>query len=144
MTLGAPYPRAAQAADTEKVDHESGRRHWAFHPLRSVEPPQVSAASPDEAAWMDSPVDRFVLAKLHEKQFRPAREADRRTLIRRAYFDLIGLAPAPEEVEAFVRDVSADPFRELVGRLLANPHYGERWGRHWLGRGPFWREQGSP
>ena len=143
VTLGAPYPRVAQAADIEKMDLESGRRHWAFHPLRSVDPPQVSAASPEESAWMDSPIDRFVLAKLHEKQFRPAREADRRTLIRRASFDLVGLAPAPEEVEAFVRDSSADPFRELVDRLLANPHYGERWGRHWLDVARFGESKGA-
>ena len=143
VTLGAPYPRVAQAADIEKMDLESGRRHWAFHPLRSVHPPQVSAASPEESAWMDSPIDRFLLVKLHEKQFRPAREADRRTLVRRAYFDLIGLAPAPEEVEAFVRDSSADPFRELVDRLLANPHYGERWGRHWLDVARFGESKGA-
>ena len=143
VTLGAPYPSVAPAADIETMDLESGRRHWAFHPLRSVDPPQVSAASPEESAWMDSPIDRFVLAKLHEKQFRPAREANRRTLIRRAYFDLIGLAPAPEEVEAFVRDSSADPFRELVDRLLANPHYGERWGRHWLDVARFGESKGA-
>ena len=143
VTLGAPYPRVAPAADIEKMDLESGRRHWAFHSLRSVDPPQISPASPEESAWMDSPIDRFVLAKLHEKQFRPAREADRRTLIRRAYFDLIGLAPAPDEVEAFVRDSSADPFRELVDRLLANPHYGERWGRHWLDVARFGESKGA-
>ena len=143
VTLGAPYPGDVQAADTEKMDLESGRRHWAFHPLRSVDPPQVSPASPDEAAWTDSPIDRFLLAKLHEMEFQPAQEADRPTLIRRAYFDLIGLAPAPEEVEAFVRDPAADPFRELVDRLLANPHFGERWGRHWLDVARFGESKGA-
>ena len=143
VTLGAPYPRDAQAAEPEKMDLESGRRHWAFHPLRSVDPPQISAASSDEAAWTDSPIDRFLLAKLHEMQFRPAQEADRPTLLRRAYFDLIGLAPAPEEVKAFVRDSSEDPCRELVDRLLANPHYGERWGRHWLDVARFGESKGA-
>ena len=132
VALGAPDPRDAQSVDTAKMDLESGRLHWAFRPLRPVDPPQVSAASPEESTWTDSPIDRFVLAKLHGKQFRPAQEADRPRLIRRAYFDLIGLPPAPDEVEAFVRDSSAEPFRQLVDRLLASPHYGERWGRHWL------------
>ena len=143
VALGAPDPRDAKAIDTAKMDLESGRRHWAFRPLRPVDPPQVSAAGPDEAAWRDSPIDRFVLATLHEKQFRPAQEADRPTLIRRAYFDLIGLPPAPDEVEAFVRDSSAEPFRQLVDRLLASPHYGERWGRHWLDVARFGESLGA-
>ena len=143
VALGAPDPRDAQSVDTAKMDLESGRLHWAFRPLRPVDPPQVSAASPEESAWTDSPIDRFVLAKLHEKQFRPAREADRARLIRRAYFDLIGLPPAPDEVEAFVRDSSAEPFRQLVDRLLASPHYGERWGRHWLDVARFGESLGA-
>ena len=143
VALGAPDPRDEQAVDRAKMDLESGRLHWAFRPLRPVDPPQVSAASPEESAWTDSPIDRFVLAKLHEKQFRPAREADRSSLIRRAYFDLIGLPPAPDEVEAFVRDSSAEPFRRLVDRLLASPHYGERWGRHWLDVARFGESLGA-
>ena len=143
VALGAPDPRDAKAIDTAKMDLESGRRHWAFRPLRPVDPPQVSAAGPDEAAWRDSPIDRFVLGTLHEKQFRPAQEADRPTLIRRAYFDLIGLPPAPDEVEAFVRDSSAEPFRQLVDRLLASLHYGERWGRHWLDVARFGESLGA-
>jgi len=143
VALGAPDPRDGQSVDTAKTDLESGRLHWAFRPLRPVDPPQVSAASPEESAWTDSPIDRFVLAKLHEKQFRPAREADRARLIRRAYFDLIGLPPAPDEVEAFVRDSSAEPFRQLVDRLLASPHYGERWGRHWLDVARFGESLGA-
>ena len=143
VALGAPDPRDAQSVDTAKMDLESGRLHWAFRPLRPVDPSQVSAASPEESAWTDSPIDRFVLAKLHEKQFRPAREADRARLIRRAYFDLIGLPPAPDEVEAFVRDSSAEPFRQLVDRLLASPHYGERWGRHWLDVARFGESLGA-
>ena len=143
VALGAPDPRDAQSVDTAKMDLESGRLHWAFRPLRPVDPPQVSAASPEESTWTDSPIDRFVLAKLHGKQFRPAQEADRPRLIRRAYFDLIGLPPAPDEVEAFVRDSSAEPFRQLVDRLLASPHYGERWGRHWLDVARFGESLGA-
>ena len=143
VALGAPDPREAKAVDTAAMDLESGRRHWAFRPLRPVDPPQVSAASSDEAVWTDSPIDRFVLAKLREMQFLPAQEADRPTLIRRAYFDLIGLPPAPDEVAAFVRDSSAAPFRQLVDRLLTSPHYGERWGRHWLDAARFGESLGA-
>ncbi len=143
VTLGAPDPRDAKAVDTAAMDLESGRRHWAFRPLRPVDPPEVSAAGPDEAAWTDSPIDRFVLAKLREMQFLPSKEADRPTLIRRAYFDLIGLPPEPDEVEAFVRDSSAAPFRQLVDRLLTSPHYGERWGRHWLDAARFGESLGA-
>ena len=143
VARGAPDPREAKAVDIAAIDLESGRRHWAFRPLRAVDPPQVSAASPDEASWADSPVDRFVLAKLREMQFLPSQEADRPTLIRRAYFDLIGLPPPPEEVEAFVRDSSAAPFRQLVDRLLSSPHYGERWGRHWLDAARFGESVGA-
>jgi hypothetical protein len=144
VALGAPDPRDAKAIDTAKMDLESGRRHWAFRPLH-IDPPPVPppAASSDEATWRHSPIDRFILAKLHEKQFRPAQEADRRTLIRRAYFDLVGLPPAPGEVEAFVRDSSADAFRQLVDRLLASPHYGERWARHWLDVARFGESVGA-
>ena len=143
VDLGAPDPRDAEAVDTVAMDLELGRRHWAFRPLRPVDPPQVSAASPDEAGWTDSPIDRFVLAKLREMQFRPSQEADRPTLIRRAYFDLIGLPPEPDEVEAFVRDSSAAAFRSLVDRLLTSPHYGERWGRHWLDAARFGESSGA-
>ncbi|MCY4597663.1 MAG: PSD1 and planctomycete cytochrome C domain-containing protein [Bryobacterales bacterium] len=143
VDLGAPDPREAKAVDTAAMDLESGRRHWAFRPLRPVEPPQVSAASPDQAAWTDSPIDRFVLAKMREMQFLPSQEADRPTLIRRAYFDLIGLPPTPDEVEAFVRDASAALFRQLVDRLLTSPHYGERWGRHWLDAARFGESLGA-
>ena len=143
VVLGAPDPREEKAVDTAAMDLESGRRHWAFRPLRPVDPPQVAKASPDEAGWTDSAIDRFVLAKLREMQFLPSKEADRPTLIRRAYFDLIGLPPAPDEVEAFVRDSSAASFSQVVDRLLANPHYGERWGRHWLDAARFGESLGA-
>ena len=81
---------------------------------------------------MKNPIDAFILAKLEEKGLAPSKPADRRTLIRRVSFDLIGLPPTPEEVEAFVADPSPDAYEKLVDRLLASPHYGERWGRHWL------------
>ena len=119
---------SAPAAKPEKVGiTEADRQWWAFRkPLR--EPvPQHNAAR-----WKSNPVDAFLKKRLDEKGLEPAPRADRRTLIRRAYLDVVGLLPAPEEVEAFVNNSSEDAFAKLVDRLLASPHYGERWGRHWL------------
>src|SRR5205085_2196562 len=107
---------------------EKGRPHWAFQPL-SVSPPPAVA---DDAGWCRTPVDRFILAKLYAKGLRPNGEADHRTLIRRASFDLLGLPPSPDEVEAFVRDPDPAAYEKLIDRLLASPHYGERWARHWM------------
>ncbi|MFI4876788.1 MAG: DUF1549 domain-containing protein, partial [Blastopirellula sp. JB062] len=102
---------------------------WSLQPLRSVKAPTLSAS---QQAWAKTPIDAFIAAKHAELGLRPARTADRRTLIRRLYFDLIGLPPTPEEIEAFVADPDHDAYRRLVDRLLASPHYGERWARHWL------------
>jgi hypothetical protein len=101
-------------------------RRWAFGPVPKVEPP------PGPADGSADTIDRFVRAKLREHGLEPAAPADRRTLIRRASFDLTGLPPTPEEVGAFLADPSPDAWARLVERLLASPHYGERWGRHWL------------
>jgi hypothetical protein len=103
------------------------RQHWSYLPLRMVELPSVN-----DAAWAQGPIDRFVLQALEAKRLRPNPPADRRTLIRRLSFDLLGLPPTPEEVEAFVADRSPRAIDELIERLLNSPHYGERWGRHWL------------
>jgi cytochrome c553 len=132
IDLGAPYdkPLVAKAVTGVKkpmVVTDEDRRFWSFLPLRRPEPPQVK-----DAAWVQTPVDRFILAKLEGNKLRPNGPADRRTLIRRAYLDLIGLPPTPEEVEAFVNDRSASAWGKLIDRLLANPHHGERWARHWL------------
>ena len=85
-----------------------------------------------DAGWAKTPIDRFILAKLEEKGLKPVQAADKRVLIRRAYFDLIGLPPTPEQVDAFLADNSPDAFAKVVDRLLASPQYGERWARHWL------------
>ncbi len=106
---------------------EEGRQHWAFQPLHDALPPVVS-----EAAWVRNDVDRFILAKLEAAGLRPSPEADRVTLIRRVTLDLIGLPPTPEEVASFATDKSPGAWERVVDRLLASPHYGERWGRHWL------------
>ena len=94
---------------------------WSFKPVKR---PAVPAG--------DNPVDHFIRTKLRDKGLSPSPEADRRTLIRRLYFDLIGLPPTPEEVDAFVTDTAPDAYEKLVDRLLASPHHGERWARHWL------------
>ena len=103
------------------------RAHWSLQPIAS--PAVPVAAWPD---WGATPIDRFVAASLRQQGLTPAPPADRRTLIRRVSFDLTGLPPSPEDVDAFVADRSANAFEKVVDRLLASPHYGERWGRHWL------------
>ncbi|HZT36647.1 MAG TPA: DUF1549 and DUF1553 domain-containing protein [Bryobacteraceae bacterium] len=103
------------------------RKYWAFQAVRRVDPPPVR-----DANWAASPIDLFILAKLEAKGLKPSPPADRITLIRRLSFDLIGLPPSPEEVDAFVKDPSPDAYERVVDRLLASPHYGERWARHWL------------
>jgi hypothetical protein len=100
--------------------------HWSFLPVKATIPPKV------KEAWVKNDVDRFVLAKLEAVGLRPSREADRATLIRRVTLDLVGLPPTPEESASFVRDDSPHAYEQLIDRLLASPHYGERWGRHWL------------
>ncbi len=101
--------------------------HWSFQPPRRPAPPAVR-----NTAWPRSPVDRFVLARLEKEKIAPAPEAGRPTLIRRLSFDLLGLPPSPADVQAFVSDAHPDAYERLVDRLLASPHFGERWGRHWL------------
>jgi Protein of unknown function (DUF1549)/Protein of unknown function (DUF1553) len=101
--------------------------HWAFKPPNRPPLPQVK-----DESWPRNPVDRFVLARLEAEGLKPSPEADRTTLIRRLSLDLVGLPPTPEEIDAFLADTSNQAYEKLVDRLLASPHYGERWGRHWL------------
>jgi hypothetical protein len=122
---GAPDPRVAALSPVSAEN--SGRSHWAFQPIRQPVPPDVA-----DDTWSRSPVDRFILAALHANGMTPSPPADKRTLIRRAYFDLIGIPPRMDEVEAFIADEAPDAFARVVDRLLSSPRYGERWGRHWL------------
>jgi len=117
-------------AAQEARPRNSGAADWWS--LKPVVRPALPDLSLSDRAWCRNALDYFVLEKLRAKGLRPAAEADKRTLIRRLYFDLIGLPPAPEEIEAFVRDSSKESYEQLVERLLASPQYGERWGRHWL------------
>ena len=108
----------------------AGYDWWALKPVRSIVPPKLSDAS--LSAGVRNPIDQFVRARLAAEGLTPSPEADRRTLARRLYFDLIGLPPTPEEVDAFVADGEPRAYERLVDRLLESPHYGERWARHWL------------
>ncbi|WP_339727388.1 DUF1549 and DUF1553 domain-containing protein [uncultured Gimesia sp.] len=106
---------------------EADRDHWSFQPIKRPGLPAVK-----NSEWSRTPVDRFILAKLESENLQPAHAADRTTLIRRLYFDVIGLPPTPEEVDRFLADQSADAYERLVDRLLASQYYGERWAQHWL------------
>ncbi|HEV7223218.1 MAG TPA: DUF1549 domain-containing protein, partial [Pirellulales bacterium] len=129
IKLGAPDPREGDSTPVARksVSLEEGRTRWAFQPLAVKSPPAVA-----DETWPRTQLDRFILAKLEARGIVPNPAADRRRLVRRASFDLTGLPPTPEEIEAFVDDPSADAFDKVVDRLLDSPHYGERWARHWL------------
>ena len=118
---GSPRPRRG------KIDLEEARKFWAFQPPKPIGLPQVK-----QRAWTSSPIDHFILAQLEANAIEPAPRADRRTLIRRVTFDLIGLPPTPGEIDAFLKDESPDAFAKVVDRLLNSIRYGERWARHWL------------
>jgi mono/diheme cytochrome c family protein len=127
VKMGAPDPRSAGKAVAGASWSKERRLHWAFQPIKPVAAPEVH-----DPNWGANPVDAFVLAKLEANGLKPNAPADRRTLIRRATYDLTGLPPTPEEVQAFVQDHSPEAYAKLVDRLLASPQYGERWGRIWL------------
>jgi hypothetical protein len=131
IAAGAADPRDGPARVVKyEIDIEKGRKFWSFQPPKRTEPPAVK-----DAAWPKGAIDRFLLAGLEAKGLKPVADADPRTLLRRVTFDLTGLPPAPEDVEAFVKDYTDRPDAALaaaVDRLLASPAYGERWGRHWL------------
>ncbi len=130
---GAPWPSSGKPARPDSASSrgyqytDEDRNYWAFVPPAKPELPTVR-----EKHWPRSPIDHFVLARLEAGGLSPAPPADKRTWIRRVTFDLHGLPPTPEEIEAFLQDDSPQAFARVVDRLLASPRYGERWGRHWL------------
>lgn len=131
VELGAPWPAEAPSATAggRKAFDLAGRKasHWSWQPVGQPAPPEVK-----NRAWPQSPIDHFILAKLEEQGLTPAEPARRSTLLRRLYFDLIGLPPSAEAIEAFESDTSPDAVEKVVDELLASRHFGERWGRHWL------------
>jgi hypothetical protein len=130
VKMGLPWT-AGEAGDLAHrgppVVDEAARNFWSFRPVLRPDAPAVK-----DQAWVRTPVDAFVLAKLEEKGLRPARPADKATLLRRAYYAVIGLPPTPEQVQAFLADDSPDAYERVIDELLNSRHYGEHWGRHWL------------
>jgi hypothetical protein len=129
VEMGAPDPRTGGTVAVTKpaYDWEKEKQHWAYQPLRAVPPPAIA-----DPAWNQNPIDRFLKAKLDEKQIRPLPRASKLALLRRATYDLTGLPPTPEQTAAFLADTTPQAFEKLIDRLLASPAYGEHWGRHWL------------
>ena len=129
VKMGAPDPRKPGAVKSNKLSGltNKARGHWSYQPLVKAPVPRVS-----NAAWCFTPIDAFVMQKLEEHKLVASPSADKETLIRRAYFDLIGLPPTPLEIDAFEKDETPQAFAKIVEHLLASPHYGERWGRYWL------------
>ena len=131
VRMGAPDPRTentvATAAAKNAIDWKKGREWWSFRPLNRSAVPAERLGH-----WPMSDLDCFILARLEKAGLKPADDAEKQVLIRRATFDLIGLPPTPAEIDAFLGDTASTAFARVVDRLLASPHYGERWGRHWL------------
>ncbi|MBC7854557.1 MAG: PSD1 domain-containing protein [Pirellulaceae bacterium] len=138
---GAAWPKVEVPPDLGKhtADYENLKReHWAWQPLKDAKPPDVK-----DAAWARDDVDRFILAALEAQDLKPVGDADKVTLIRRVTFDLTGLPPTLEEIDAFLADSSAGAFAKVVDRLLASSAFGERWGRHWLDVARYGESTGS-
>jgi mono/diheme cytochrome c family protein len=130
IKMGAPWPGSEKPATAKKGEFQisdKDRAHWSFQPVQRPTIPSVK-----NPAWVRNPIDAFILAKLEAKGLAPAPLAAKHELARRLYYDLIGLPPTPAEIEAFVKDASPDAYEKLVDKLLASPHYGEKWARHWL------------
>jgi cytochrome c553 len=128
IAQGAPGPRDTKARTVETFDLLKRRgEHWGFRPITKPAPPQVA-----DKAWSEKPIDAFIAAALERADLTPKGPADRRTLLRRAAFDLVGLPPTPDELAVFEADASPGAFERQIDRLLASPRFGERWGRHWL------------
>lgn len=128
ISRGAADPRDVGTAEPRRgVDYQAAKSHWAFQRIADPQTPTVA-----DESWLQSPIDRFVLARLEAANMKPRPGADKATLIRRATFDLIGLPPTVEQVDAFLADESPGAFAKVIDSLLQSPHYGERWGRHWL------------
>ncbi|HWA08950.1 MAG TPA: PSD1 and planctomycete cytochrome C domain-containing protein [Opitutaceae bacterium] len=136
---GAPDPRSLAAKGSAPSYGGVGRDHWSFLPVKKPAVPAVQ-----NAAWCQTPIDNFILEKLEGAGMSPNPPADKRTLIRRVTFDLIGLPPTEQEIQAFLADNSPGAFATVVDRLLASPHYGERWGRYWLDVARYADTMGDP
>jgi hypothetical protein len=138
IKMGAPDPRDGAAKIVKKYDTDEARKWWAFQPVQKPATPEVK-----DAAWARGDIDKFLLAGLDAKGLKPVGDADKPTLLRRVYFDLTGLPPAPQQIAEFMKDASPDAYLRVVDRLLASPQFGERWGRHWLDVARFAESSGK-
>jgi mono/diheme cytochrome c family protein len=133
VEMGLPFSPGSLATAKAGDAHEKPRTideaksFWSFQPLKRPDVPQVKRGD-----WVRNPIDAFILQKLEAKGFGPAPSATKIQLLRRAYYDLTGLPPTPADVQAYLADASSDAYEKVIDRLLASPHYGEKWGRHWL------------
>jgi hypothetical protein len=129
VAMGAPDPRdtASTSTSDQAIDWDKARQHWSLQPPTRHDPPAVK-----DASWPSTTIDAFILATMEAAGLKPAGKADRRTLLRRVCFDLTGLPPTIEQQQQFLVDESPEAYHKLIDRLLDSPHYGERWGRHWL------------
>lgn len=138
IQAGAHDPRI-KTTDYEVIpNYDRGNDHWSFQPIQKPELPQVN-----DTPWARTNIDHFIRAAQETKGYAPVSDADRTELARRIYFTLIGLPPTPEQIDAFVSDKRADAFEHLVDELLVSPHYGERWGRHWMDVARFAESSGG-
>ena len=138
IVMGAPDPREGTASVKPGIDFDAARSQWAFQ-----RPVKHAVPNVTDVNWPAKPLDYFVLAALEQRSLQPVRAATRQELIRRATFDLIGLSPTPEECAAFENDTEAGAWERVINRLLASPHYGERWGRYWLDVARYADDQGN-
>jgi hypothetical protein len=130
IKIGAPWPGGDKPTVTRKAEFQitdKDRAHWSIRPVKRPAAPTVK-----NQGWVKNPIDAFILAKLEAKGLAPAPPASKQEIGRRLYYDITGLPPTPHEIEAFVSDKAPDAYEKLVEKLLASPHYGEKWGRHWL------------
>ncbi|MBC8355324.1 MAG: DUF1553 domain-containing protein [Planctomycetes bacterium] len=127
VSIRAESPNDASLISASEIQRRTHSDHWAFQPIQPAQPPEV-----DDQQWTNNGIDRYVLRRLEEEHVTPSQPADRRTLIRRIYLDLLGLPPTPAQVGQFADDLDPRAYENLVDRLLESEHYGERWGRHWL------------
>jgi len=127
IAMGVPDPRIGVQTSYKRLSLEEAKSFWSFVPVQKPEAPKVA-----NMTWAKNDVDRFILAQLEASKLKPVDDADRETLLRRIYFDLVGLPPKVEDVDAFLRDTDAKSVERVVDKLLESPQFGERWGRYWL------------
>jgi hypothetical protein len=139
IKMGAPDPRVGGVSKSYGKLDELAKTHWSFQPISKPATPRTSFDT-----WVKNPIDNFIASKLEQNRLSPSNPTDKRTLIRRATFDLTGLPPSEVEIQNFLKDDSSNAFEKIIDRLLSSPHYGEKWGRHWLDIARYSDTSGNP